>query len=146
MHTSLKLILAFSFISIMFYSCASMSDVLQSKNEGSVQTFSVNLDRAWEISITVLRWEGCETIEEHKSEGYMLTTVGQNWVSSGTLVGVWIEKEDQINTKITIVTKRKMQTELATGLTETTFLRRFAQAVDIVNSGNKLSLEPPTYE
>ncbi len=64
MHTSLKLILAFSFISIMFYSCASMSDVLESKNEGSVQTFSVNLDRAWEISITVLRWEGCETIEE----------------------------------------------------------------------------------
>jgi hypothetical protein len=123
--------------------CATMSDVLKSKDEGSAQSYPVNTDQAWEISMTVLRWEGCETIEEHKSSGYMLTTVGQNLVSAGSLVGVWVEAVDAGTTKVTVVTKRKVQTNIATGLTETTFQRRFAQAVGIVKSGKLLPIDPP---
>lgn len=123
--------------------CATMSDVLKSKNEGTVQPYPVNFDQSWEIAMTVLRWEGCETIEEHKSSGYMLTTVGQNFVSAGSLVGVWVEPLDTSNTKVTVVTKRKVQTNIATGLTETTFQRRFAQAVQLVKSGKQLPIEPP---
>lgn len=130
-------------ISLLFFSCASMSDVLKSKDEGTANVYPVSQDQAWEISVSVLRWEDCETIEEHRNQNYMLTTVGQNFVSSGSLVGVWVEPSDDDNTKVTIVTKRKVQTNLATGLTETTFHRRFAQAVDIVKSGKPLPIEPP---
>src|SRR5512138_3045991 len=80
--------------------CATMSDVLKAKNEGTVQNYPVTFDQAWEISMTVLRWENCETIEEHKSTGYMLTTVGQNFVSMGCLVGVWVESPTPQNTKV----------------------------------------------
>lgn len=124
--------------------CATMSDVLKSKDEGTVQTYPVKTDQAWEIAMTVLRWEGCETIEEHRSSGYMLTTVGQNFVSAGSLVGVWVESADAGHTKVTVVTKRKVQTNLATGLTETTFHDRFAEAVKIVKSGKTLPIDPPS--
>jgi len=123
--------------------CASMSDVLKSKDEGTVNVYPVNEEQAWKIAMTVLRWEDCETIEEHRDEHYMLTTTGMNMVSAGTLVGVWVESVNEDDTKVTVVTKRKMQTNLATGLTETTFQKRFAQAVEIVKSGQPLPIEPP---
>ena len=134
------------FISLTIGGCASMSDVLKSKDDGTAITYPVNQDQAWDIAMTVLRWEGCKTIEEDKSQGYMLTTVGQNFISAGSLIGVWIDKIDTDNTKVTIVSKRKVQTNIATGLTEGTFQKRFAQAVEIVNSGQKLPIEAPPYK
>jgi len=125
--------------------CASMSDVLQSKNEGTVNVYPVNEEEAWKIAMTVLRWEDAETIEEHRDEHYMLTTTGVNLVSAGTLIGVWVEPVNENDTKVTVVTKRKMQTNVATGLTETTFQKRFSQAVEIVKAGNPLPLEPPSF-
>ena len=127
----------------LFSGCATMSDVLKAKNEGTAENYPVTFDQAWEISMTVLRWENCETIEEHRSSGYMLTTVGQNFVSMGCLVGVWVESPASANTKVTVVTKRKVQTNLATGLTESTFHRRFAQAVRLLKQGGQLPIEPP---
>ena len=124
--------------------CATMSDVLKSKDEAAAKVYPVKADQAWEIAMTVWRWEGCETIEEHRSSGYMLTTVGQNFVSAGSLVGVWVESVNASKTKVTVVTKRKVQTNLATGLTETTFHDTFAQAVEIVKSGKPLPIDPPS--
>jgi len=104
----------------------------------------VNFDTSWKIAVRVLRWEDAETIEEHKDENYMVTTVGQNFVSAGSVIAVWVEPIDTSNTKVTIVTKRKMQTNLATGLTESTFHKRFQQGVDIVKQGKPLPSDAPT--
>jgi len=44
---------------------------------------------------------------------------------------------------IFVVTKRRIATNVATTLTETTFHKRFAQAVEIVKKGNRLPSNPP---
>lgn len=142
---TLKIVFFLSF-TIILSSCATMSDVLQSKDEGTVNVYNVNKEAAWEIAVTVLRWEGCETIEQHKNSNYMLTTVGANFVSEGSLVGVWVEPENENSTKITVVTKRKVQTNLATGLTEATFHESFAKGVDIYKKGEPLPIEKPPYD
>jgi len=129
---------------IIVAGCANISDALKAKDEGTVTTYPVGFDQAWNIARTVLRWEDAETIEEHKDENYMVTTVGQNFVSAGSVVAVWVEPTGNSNTKVTIVTKRKMQTNIATGLTETTFHKRFEQAVGIVKSGKPLPSSPPS--
>jgi len=144
MKTALISMLGIALLSSLLVGCATMSDVLKSKDEGTAQTYPVKSDQAWEIAMTVLRWEGCETIEEHRTSGYMLTTFGQNFVSAGSLVGVWVEPVNDASTRVTIVTKRKVQTNLATGLTESTFQRRFAQAVELVKNGKQLPIEPPS--
>jgi hypothetical protein len=140
---TIRISLAFLFCFALL-ACATMSDVMKSKSDGTVQVYAVKADQAWDIAMTVLRWEGCETIEEHRRDSYLLTTVGQNFVTAGCLVGVWVESMNDANTRVTVVTKRKMQTSIATGLTETTFQRRFAQAVAIVNSGKPLPVDPPS--
>lgn len=123
--------------------CATMGDVMKSKDEGTAQVYPVDAEQAWEISRTVFRWEGADAIEEHKADRYMLTSTGMNWVSYGAVMGAWIDAVDKNNTKVTVVTKRRIATNLATTLTETTFHKRFAQAVEIVKKGQRLPAAPP---
>ena len=123
--------------------CATMSDVIKSKDQGTVHVYPVSADKAWDIAKTVFRWEGSDAIEEHRSENYMLTSSGMNLITMGAVMGAWIEPIDNNSTKVTAVTKRRIATNLATTLTETTFHRRFAQAVAIVKAGNPLPLTPP---
>ncbi len=138
------LILAASvLVSAFATGCASMGDVMKAKNEGTSQVYPVTTDQAWKIAMTVFRWEGADAIEEHKDEGYMLTSSGMNLVTVGTLMGAWIEPVDKDNTKVTVVTKRRIATDLATTLTESTFQRRFGQAVQIIKSGKPLPPTPP---
>jgi hypothetical protein len=126
--------------------CATMNDVVQVKEdgtEGTTKVYPVNADQAWEISKKVFRWEGSDAIEEHRDEGYMLTSSGMNMVSWGAVMGAWIEPVDEENTKVTVVTKRRISINVATTLTESTYHKTFAKAVEIVKKGQPLPLEKP---
>jgi hypothetical protein len=129
--------------------CATLNDVVRVKEEGSEGTtkvYPVNTDQAWEISKAVFRWEGTDAIEEHKDQGYMLTSSGMNMVSWGTVMGAWVESVDKDNTKVTVVTKRRVSMNIATTLTEGTFHNRFAQAVEIVKKGQTLPRTAPDWK
>lgn len=123
--------------------CSTMSDVMKSKDEGTSAVYPVTTEQAFDIARTVFRWEGCDAIEEHESEGYMLTSSGANWVSYGAVMGAWVDADGPDRTKVTVVTKRRLSTDIATTLTESTFQKRFQQAVEIVKSGKPLPIEPP---
>ena len=130
-------------VSVWFAGCATMGDVVKAKEEGTAKIYPVNEDQAWKIAKIVFRWEGADTIEEHRDEGYMLTSSGVNLVSWGAVMGAWINPVDEDNTQVTVVTKRRVSINLATTLRETKFHERFAQAVDIVKAGKSLPVEPP---
>ncbi len=123
--------------------CATMADVARSKDDGTSAVYPVNSDQAWNIAKTVFRWEGSDAIEEHRSEGYMLTSSGMNMVTMGAVMGAWVDPVDANSTKVTVVTKRRIATNLATTLTEATFHKRFAQGVEIVKAGKPLPIAPP---
>lgn len=128
--------------------CATMNDVVRVKEdgtEGTTKVYPVNVDQAWEISKTVFRWEGSDAIEEHKDQGYMLTSSGVNAFSWGTVMGAWIDPVDNSNSKVTVVTKRRITINVATTLTEGTYHKRFSQAVDILKSGKTLPRIAPEY-
>ena len=125
--------------------CATLNDVVQEKAQGggTVQVYPVDTDQAWKIAMTVFRWEGSDAIEEHRDQGYMLTSSGMNFASAGAVMGAWVEPAGGGQTKVTAVTKRRMATNIATTLTETTFHKRFGQAVALVKAGQPLPMRPP---
>ena len=126
--------------------CATMGDVVTAKEtgrEGTTEIYAVNADQAWEIAKTVFRWEGADAIEEHRKENYMLTSSGMNLVSYGAVMGAWIEPVDPMSTRVTVVTKRRIQTNIFTTLTEGTFQKRFKQAVEMVKKGQALPRMAP---
>lgn len=124
--------------------CSTLGDVVGHKEDGTSQVYPVNADQAWEIAKVVFRTEGTDAIEEHRAEGYMLTSSGMNLVSVGAVMGAWIDKISDNQTKVTVLTKRRITINIATTLMESTFHRRFAQGVQIVKSGKPLPpLLPP---
>jgi hypothetical protein len=123
--------------------CSTINDVAASKESGVSAVYSVTAEQAWDIAKTVFRWEGTGAIEEHLNDGYMLTSSGMNLVSMGAVMAAWIDPVDQNNTKVTILTKRRVATNVATTLTEGTFHKRFAQAVAILKSGQPLPPKAP---
>jgi hypothetical protein len=139
-------IVLFSSMFVVLNGCATLSDVVQAKEsgaEGTVKVYPVTKDQGWEIAKAVFRWEGSDAIEEHKDQNYMLTSSGMNLVSYGAVMGAWIEPVDKENSKVTVVTKRRVTLNIATTLTETTFHRRFAQGVEIIKKGQRLPPSPP---
>jgi len=122
--------------------CArTMVDVMKAREEGKGTTnvYMIKADQAWEIAKVVFRWEGSDAIEEHRDQNYMLTSSGPGAFTTGTVMGAWIEPIDQNQTKVTVITMRRSPTQYVTTLTETTFHKRFAQAVEMVQAGKPLS-------
>jgi len=118
----------------------SFDDVLQAKGEGkgTAEVYPVSADQAWEITKTVLGWAELDQIWEYRADGYMLSKSSSRW--RPTLVGAWIERVDETQTKVTVV---RRPLSIFTRLREGTFQGRFAQAVEIVKAGKALPLEPP---
>lgn len=143
MKKKILAILGILVVSTWLTGCATMGDVVRDRDKGTAKVYPVNTEQAWDIAKAVFRWEGADAIEEHKKEGYMLTSSGINLVSYGAVMGAWIEPVDKDNTRVVVVTKRRIATNIATTLTETTFHKRFAQAVDIIKAGESLPVIPP---
>jgi len=110
--------------------CATTSDVVRAKahGKGTSRVYPLNVERAWEIARAVFRFEAPEDIEEHRSEGYMVARIGESSLSSGAVMGVWIEPVDNDNTRVTVVIKRRDPIELSVPVTETDFHDNFVLA------------------
>lgn len=143
MKKKILAILGILVVSTWLTGCATMGNVVRARDKGTAKVYPVNTEQAWDIAKAVFRWEGADAIEEHRKEGYMLTSSGINLVSYGAVMGAWIEPVDKNNTRVVVVTKRRIAMNIATTLTETTFHKRFAQAVDIIKAGKSLPVIPP---
>ena len=132
--------------------CASLNDLVKEVtsakkdgNGGVAKIYPVNINQAWDITEAVFRWEKTDEIEEHRNENYVITSTGMKMVAFGSVMGIWIEPVDPNNTRVTVITKRRIK-DIFTRLTTSTFHERFEQGIDIVKRGEPLPLSPPKTE
>ena len=144
-----KVFILFGFIVslLIFTGCQSINDVMIAKQNGTDGTsleYEVTKDDAWNIAKAVLRWRGVEGIEEHKDQNYMVTSTGVSIGTAGTVIGVWIENGSSTNlTKVTVITKRKIATNLITSMTEGGFHTGYKKALAIFKNGKAVPLIEP---
>lgn len=131
------------FAALILGSCSSMSDVLESKDEGMVKVYDVDPDEAWEISRTVFRWADSDAIEEHRQDDYMLASAPGKWLSEGAVMGAWVEPAEGGKSKVTIVSLRRVATNLYTPLSEEEYHEYFAEALAMVEAGESLPVKRP---
>lgn len=116
-------------LALLITGCAtgSIQDVLNERDAGGGirVEYSMPADRAWELARTVFRSGGSDTIEEHREQGYMLTTWPQDFWTAGSIAGAWIQPIDASRTAVIVVTRPRVRTS-AVNLTEQEFHRRFA--------------------
>jgi hypothetical protein len=139
------------FLFIIFASgCASLQEVSSDVKrageagiEGTIKTYPIDTNQSWDIAMSVFCWEKTDEIEEHRLQNYMITSTGMKMVAFGSVMGVWFEPVDSSNTKVKVVTKRRVENDIFTNLTESTFFERFEQGLKIVQAGRKLPVAAP---
>jgi hypothetical protein len=119
---------------------ARVEEVMQTEaaGGGTRRTYAVTPEQAWSIAQTVLRREGFYAIEEHRAEGYLLATSPVTFWSGGTLAGVWITPVGADESAVTVVTRRRQNPAVTTGLNEDDLHRRFKEAVALTKSGKPI--------
>lgn len=131
--------------------CASLNvlygEVIEARQKGNAgisNVYPVTASEAWKITEAVFRWEKTDEVLEHRSENYVLTSTGMKMVAFGSVIGVWMEPVNSGNTKVTVITKRRVQNDRFTQLTETAFHEEFAKGVRIIRNGEQLpAISPP---
>lgn len=142
---SMRSILIWAMLILMLPSCGTLNSVIEAKErgEGTTETYDISFDQAWELAKKSYRWAGADAIEEYKSEGYMLTSKGMNFVSSGSVMGTWIEDLGGGRCSVTCISQRRIKTQVATEMTETKYHKCFSTGVSIIKSGKELPLSAP---
>src|SRR5262245_61966131 len=124
--------IAAALLSVTLFGCATKQDVVAAKlkGRGTQRSYPVTIDQAWAISKTILVFEPTDRIDEHKSEGYMLTGDDTSTLSPSTYMGVFLEPDTPLSTKVTFVARRRTPTQSFAALTEGAFHRKFAKLVE----------------
>jgi hypothetical protein len=116
--------------------CATRRDVVASKlrGRGTHRVYAVTVDQAWNISKAILKLEPLDKIEEHRSEGYMLTSDEPASLSPSTYMGVFVEPDGSSSTKVTFVTRRRTPMQGYPALTENLFHLKFGELVALIEA------------
>jgi hypothetical protein len=129
---------------IAFAGCATRGDVVAAKvrGRGTPHVYPVSVDQAWNISKTILELEPTEKVEEHRAEGYMVTSDVITALTPGTYIGVFVEPEGA-EARVTIITRRRTPTQAYASLSETGFHRKFAELLKLIATVGPLPSETP---
>lgn len=136
-HLSVVLSLVAALSASTLAGCASMSDVVDEHREGGGTAVDYDIDPATAISIArdVFRAEGADAVEDHPEDWSVRATMGADLLHAGTMMAAWVAQVGPMRVRVTVVTKRRMQTNLVTGLTESTFHERFRERVVLALRG-----------
>jgi len=136
---------ALAVLVVSFAGCATKRDlvVAKVKGRGTERVYPVSFDQAWSISKTILEFERTEKIEEHRSEGYMVTSDEISALTPSTYIGVFLEAEGSRQAKVTIVTRRRTPTQAYAALSEGGFHRKFAELLKLIAAVGPLPPDSP---
>jgi hypothetical protein len=129
-----------------------MSDVFKDKSEGkgTERTYDIDAAQAWSVAVQVFRWDGAGTIEEHRDQNYLLTTVlqqyyGHRYAGMMTYIGAWIEPAGASKAKVTCVVEQSGSQFEFGPIAEEDFHVRFAQALSFIKAGKPLPIGTPPF-
>jgi uncharacterized membrane protein len=142
MRTSYFVLTASLLLLLTLGACATTSDFVRSRSDGTSRVYPVTEKQAWDITKAVFLWEGAEAVKEDRKKDYIVASIGTGFFSYDAAMCAWLVPMDSENTMITVATKHEDLTK-ATTFTEATFYWRFSQAVDIVKAGKPLPAAPP---
>jgi hypothetical protein len=96
------------------------------RGRGTEQRYGVSEAQAWTIARTLLKLEGTDPPDEHRTEGYLVTSQHTEGLEAGTYLGVFIEADGPSASRVTAVARRRSPLQSYAGLGETQFHRKFA--------------------
>ena len=104
------------------------------------RVYPVTFDQAWSISKAIFRLEPTEALEEHRTDGYILTSQDAGGLSAGTYMGVFIDPGERAGeSKVTFIARRRTPTQAYPALNEASFHKKFAAVIELLGTVGPLS-------
>jgi hypothetical protein len=92
--------------------CSTMADAKAAKGTGTSQTFAAASDRVWQVLPAAVKSAGLDYVAGSKDEGYALAQRGPSVLSIGENVAIFIDKLTSESTKVEVVSKKAMATNV----------------------------------
>jgi uncharacterized lipoprotein len=92
--------------------CSTIADARKDKGKGTTRIYNASFDTVWSTVPKALNNLGLSVAGENKEEGYVLAQKGLTAFSYGENVAVFVEKVDEKQTKVEVVSKKSMGTNV----------------------------------
>ena len=92
--------------------CATLGSVQAERGHGSARVYSAPFETVWEKTNQALRILQLGVVESNQKEGYFLAETGISASSWGEKVAVFIQKIDTSSTRVEVVSRKALATNI----------------------------------
>jgi len=92
--------------------CTTLHGVTNSKGSGVSQTYKQPYERVWDASLRVVNESELAMVNFDKNKGRIIAESGVSGFSWGEKVAVFVAKENNSTTKVEVVSKRALKTNI----------------------------------
>ena len=111
--------------------CATMADARNGKGTGRFRVFPVPYDRIWATIPEVIDGTGLEIREQNKDAGLMLADRPSGAWTSGEFVAIFVDKVDENHTRVEVVSRKRLATNVTAMIWEGPILYWLAERLDV---------------
>jgi len=92
--------------------CSTIADARNARGQGESRTYNAPFDTVWKTVPTAVNELGLMVAGENEEEGYILAAKGITAFSYGENVAIFVEKIDDEQTRVEVVSKKAMATNI----------------------------------
>jgi uncharacterized lipoprotein len=92
--------------------CSTIADARNARGRGTSRIYNASFDTVWSIAPKAINELGLSVAGENKEEGYILGQKGLTAFSYGENVAVFVEKVNDERTKVEVVSKKTLATNV----------------------------------
>lgn len=122
-----------SILLLVIAGCTTIADARAAKGTGKSRTYNATYDEVWEKLPTIISDLSLKVVGDNKEEGYILAQKEITLVSYGENVAVFVYKVDEANTKVEVVSKKSMQTNILAWNWEKPILDKLSETFDVIS-------------
>lgn len=111
--------------------------------DGISRIYPVTAEGAYDIALHALRWQGAESIEEHRGDLHLVAELPDENGSRRVRAGVWVHSEGLAASKVTIEAKSARSSGSTVSPMERLFHEDFGKGVEFLSNGMSLPATRP---
>jgi hypothetical protein len=110
--------------------CSTLDDARTAKGSGRTREYNAPFDTVWDTAEQAVHDMGLQIPSQNKEEGYILAQKGITAFSYGENVAVFVEKVDDQHTKVEVVSKKAVATNIFAWNWEKPILDRISELLE----------------
>jgi len=111
--------------------CSALSDARNARGQGKSRIYDKPFDTVWNMVPKAINDLGLEVASQNRKEGCILAVKGITAFSYGENVAVFVEKVDDKRTKVEVVSKKTMGTNIFAWNWEKPILDKLSEMLNI---------------